>query len=424
MPANPDEPVGSRARWTFDPSLSPWWKLMRRPGVRIQGTRAYNKFRRKFRLPLTEVEKLVAEAQTVKQFKDKPPGPGNGRGHARHPLLIKVLAALRCLAKGVDVEDVEDAAYISATTLHHFVPAFLKWIADTIYPRVVRLPEGEHLEKSLQVYEKLGHPGCCTTTDGVHLAWNACPAKDMPLFRGKEGYPTLAFNVSVLPSTEIIHVADWMPGAKNDKTQAVHDELFHKLRAGAFHPEKEYLLYCGDGTVIHVKGLYSLVDGGYHEWRILQCPLSAAAGDEAAEWSEHLESVRKAVECTFGILKKRFRILARDFECRQATQISDTFRACCALHNILLRYDDRDTMGHFQADWAPERALLERAADWDARCRAVVRAPYNKSAANSQREPGHTILREQLITHFAQAKLRGEVWWLHTRAHARPRPTW
>ena len=46
LPANPDEPVGSRARWTFDPSLSPWWKLMRRPGVRIQGTRAYDKFRR------------------------------------------------------------------------------------------------------------------------------------------------------------------------------------------------------------------------------------------------------------------------------------------------------------------------------------------------------------------------------------------
>ena len=34
---------------------------MRRRGVRIVGTRAYNKFRRKFRLPLPMVELLVAD---------------------------------------------------------------------------------------------------------------------------------------------------------------------------------------------------------------------------------------------------------------------------------------------------------------------------------------------------------------------------
>ena len=49
------------------------------------------------------VDKLVAEAQSDERFADKPPGYGRGRGPPRHPLLIKVLAALRCLAKGVDV---------------------------------------------------------------------------------------------------------------------------------------------------------------------------------------------------------------------------------------------------------------------------------------------------------------------------------
>ena len=100
MPLNPEEPRGSLDRWRWNPAQSPWWKLLNRRGVRVVGSRAYNKFRRKFRMPLQLVEWLVAEAQKVPEFKDKPAGVGHGRGPPRHPLLIKVLAALRCLAKG------------------------------------------------------------------------------------------------------------------------------------------------------------------------------------------------------------------------------------------------------------------------------------------------------------------------------------
>ena len=145
------------------------------------------------------------------------------------------------------------------------------------------------------------------------------------------------------------------------------------------------MLYTGaDDSMRSCTGLYALVDGGYHEWRILQCPLSAAAGDDAAAWSERLESVRKAVECTFGILKKRFRILRSDMECRDPNQIDAIFRTCCALHNMLLRHDDRHTMGHFPGDWAPHMDLQQRKQTWDERCKHVVRAPSNRSAANSQ----------------------------------------
>ena len=167
-PLNPEEPAGSLARWRWDPDKSPWWRLMRRRGVRIVGTRAYNKFRRKFRLPLPMVELLVAEAQHVNEFKDKPPGVGQGRGHARHPLILKVLAALRCLGKGVGVEDVEDAAHISAQCLQVFVPRFIRWMAEVQYPRAVKLPEGDHLQELLHVYARLGFPGAYCDTDGVN----------------------------------------------------------------------------------------------------------------------------------------------------------------------------------------------------------------------------------------------------------------
>ena len=57
------------------------------------------------------------------------------------------------------------------------------------------------------------------------------------------------------------------------------------------------------------KGAYLITDGGYHLWRCCQPPIKAAWNEDECHWSLRLESVRKNVECTFGILKVRFRIL-------------------------------------------------------------------------------------------------------------------
>ena len=54
--------------------------------------------------------------------------PGNGRGHGRYPLILKMLAGLRCLGKGVDPEDVADQAHISPSALKTFVPKFIQWL--------------------------------------------------------------------------------------------------------------------------------------------------------------------------------------------------------------------------------------------------------------------------------------------------------
>ena len=156
---NPDAEPGSVESRRNDPTTCKWLKLMQRRGVREPGTRAYYKFRNKFRLPLTEVERLVEMGQAVPAFKDKPSGPGNGRGHPRFPLIIKVLAALRCLAKGCDVDCVEEAACCSAPMLAWFVPAFFEWMSEVVYPLVVKLPEGEHLEGSLFGMRGLVSPG-------------------------------------------------------------------------------------------------------------------------------------------------------------------------------------------------------------------------------------------------------------------------
>jgi hypothetical protein len=53
-------------------------------------------------------------------------------------------------------------------------------------------------------------------------------------------------------------------------------------------------------------------------------------------WSMNLESVRKDVECTFGIMKKRWRILEYGIHYRCIETSEKIFVVCAILHNMLI----------------------------------------------------------------------------------------
>ena len=62
-------------------------------------------------------------------------------------------------------------------------------------------------------------------------------------------------------------------------------------------------------------------------------PSSAAQ----AAWASRCESVRKNVERTFGMLKKRFRLLSLPMLYSQhepATKIDNVFKTACIIHNM------------------------------------------------------------------------------------------
>ena len=45
-------------------------------------------------------------------------------------------------------------------------------------------------------YESCGFPGCVGSIDVVHIGWGNCPVAWIPLFKGKERYPSIGFQVS------------------------------------------------------------------------------------------------------------------------------------------------------------------------------------------------------------------------------------
>ena len=56
-------------------------------------------------------------------------------------------------------------------------------------------------------------------------------------------------------------------------------------------------------------GVYLICYGGYHKWKCMQCPRRMSTDPNMLAWSKRIESIRKDIEKTFGVLKIRFKCL-------------------------------------------------------------------------------------------------------------------
>ena len=86
-------------------------------------------------------------------------------------------------------------------------------------------------------------------------------------------------------------------------------------------------------------GVYLLVDNGYLDWSCTVPPMTMTNQISEIRWSKWVESMRKDVECTFGILKGRFRVLKTGIRLWGVMKVDDVWKTCCALHNWLLDID-------------------------------------------------------------------------------------
>ena len=55
-----------------------------------------------------------------------------------------------------------------------------------------------------------------------------------------------------------------------------------------------------------------------------------------------IASTRKDVECTFGRIKNRFRMLKLPLQFDNLDDVRAMFVTCCVLHNMLLEHDRED----------------------------------------------------------------------------------
>jgi len=100
------------------------------------------------------------------------------------------------------------------------------------------------------------------------------------------------------------------------------------------------------------RGFYLLADGGYVGSRWLIVPETGRGkgtgwvpSASETEMNFAISSTRMCVERAFGVLKSRFRCLARGTASWRYTKSADIVTACCVIHNICRRCSDAAPVG-------------------------------------------------------------------------------
>jgi hypothetical protein len=381
----------------------------------VESTSKAKKFRSRFRLPKCIFDEIIGKMKTSGVFEAR--GPGGGPAV---PLELKLMAVLRYYATGATWDLIEEAGCFSKTTMSAFEHEFSKWFCDAMYPGLVCPTEPKECE---EIYSKLGFPGCLGSMDGVHLAWDRCPQNLVQQFKGKEGYPTVAFNVVADSTRRVQSVTPAFQGTRNDKTMVRADTFVTQLRSDETRTGFTFSLR-SDMEDKHkledFQGAYVICDGGYHQWRETISGAKSCLCTKLAGLSTLLESQRKEVECMFGILKKRFRILRIPCLFSEAIHIERCFKVCCGLHNMLLAHDGLDKLGTEEDHWKREREadmeILQARADGKVRAYVYDHAMFNEagrdefSYAGPLRDDQEREMNVGTFASFREA-LAQHIWW-------------
>jgi hypothetical protein len=125
--------------------------------------------------------------------------------------------------------------------------------------------------------------------------------------------PSRTYNVTVTHWRQILGTTCGHPSTWNDKTIVLFDELVQGVNNGDKYSDNEFKLleYDINGNVQEITyiGAWFMVDNGYLSWSCTVLPIKNGVTYKQIRFSEWLESMRKHVEITFGIMKGRFSLL-------------------------------------------------------------------------------------------------------------------
>jgi len=335
-PMFPDKEGASKwPKWLHEWSTSYWWSRLEAvasnddPNSLMRAT-VERKLRLSWRLFL-ELAEDMEQDQSLKQ---------NHRDAV--PLRLKLCAALRHLATGHSFDGLEESFGMSAMTMRRFFwNKFLPWMMKHKYDAVVRAPTNiDELNDVVEGYKYAGFPGCCGSVDGVHIPWFGYKQGNRPSFVGKEKSPTLVFGCTVNHQYRFMYITSAHAGATNDKLVMDGDDFHRHTLETSLYKDYTFELCTSRSETQTWQSCYTLCDSGYASTsNLISAFKYVQPGTAECEWSHVVGSVRKDSECCFGILKHRFRILLTRIYRRDAKDVENLFKVCCALHNMIM--DDR-----------------------------------------------------------------------------------
>jgi DDE superfamily endonuclease len=344
----------------MDPRDSTWFILYVDP-VNIESPKFKLKFRRRFRMPYRSFLDLVNEmkghryddgSRAFERWQSF-----DATGNPSSPIELMILGALRYLGRGLTFDDIEEMTCISQETHRQFFEKFVWYGRHVLYPKWVVAPATvEDAQDCIHEMEQAGFNGCVGSMDATHVLHekiNHSQRQSHTSF--KLAGTARSYNVTVNHRRQILHSTGGHPCRFNDKTLVRFDNFMQAIRKDALQDVSFYLLENKGNQVVKqwYRGVWVLTDNGYLNWPTTIPPFKVTLKLDELLFSKWLESMRKDVECTFGILKGRWRILKAGIRIHSIEKADNIWATCCALHNWLLDIDGLAEQWNngVQTDW-------------------------------------------------------------------------
>lgn len=184
-----------------------WGNLLTAIASEIDGSYHHRLFRRRFRLPFNLFQQFVEDVRGAGIFPHK--------RISKIPIEFKVLCCLRILGRDSCADAISELCGIGESTANAIFHTFVEGCSGKLFSKYVYPPEGAYLRSVKDTYAKMGFPGAIGSMDCTHIRWDKCPSNLQNVCRGKEKYPSLAFQVVVDHARRILAINQgWKVAAK------------------------------------------------------------------------------------------------------------------------------------------------------------------------------------------------------------------
>jgi hypothetical protein len=314
----------------------------------------------------------------------------NAAGKRGLTCLQKCAVALRRLTLGVSADSLDEYYRVSESSTLLYTKKFCQAVIKKFKPDFLRSPTTEETIGIHQANAERGLPGCLGSLDCMHWAWKNCPKAWHGQFKGAKGVPTIVLEAVATRDNRIWHAFFGCPGTLNDINILGRSPLVTNVMNRTFGQLNYSVTPAG---AARTRG-YFLTDGIYPDYDIFIKAFSAPAGNKKKLFTKLHESVRKEVECTFGILQARFHIISRPSKHWFTADMHDVMECCIILHNMIIEHqkqtgdvvdleDADDVDGDGDQDVVPAESQILQ-TEWQIMASKLAQIRASKSAQRHQ----------------------------------------